>query len=254
MFILNLSSLFREFLSLLWRDLTKLPGRNYSEDEISIVRKNERNPRHEMRFVYTFCVKPKKGKVILLWLWKAERNFAEAFKDDFISSSWFLVWLTWKIHFFVCLSFIRKKRQSRNFNTIFSLSADVSIVSCLWSEKNFKEKRNLVTWQFNTFFSRKETYILCLLYCMSLRLKIWGNLKLTRLLSFALSYLELGEEKMNITLLSISLHVHRQLNEGSFMYVKDIRQNFLVRFLLLKLTLTFELMDSKKGDGNPLHL
>lgn len=143
--------------------MTKLPGRNYSEDENSIVRKKE-------------WEKPKAWNEICLHVlrearkiycdFEKERNFAEAFKDNFISSSWFPVWLTPKI--FLC-SLHKNRENNRRILIQFSVSVDVSIVRCLWLEKNFKEMRNLVTWQFNTFFSRKETSFLCLLYCMSLR-------------------------------------------------------------------------------------
>ena len=99
---------------------------------------------------------------------------------------------------------------------------DVSIVdvSTLW--KDFKEMRNLVTWQFTTFFSQKhktrrrmkenwETSFLCLLYCMSPGRKfkeIWNWHVCYP--SFIVSLHKLrSEQNMNGYMFIVIYHVHK---------------------------------------------
>lgn len=178
-----------------------------------------------------FAWSPKKSKTNLLWLWKGERISLKPLKINFISSSWFPAWLTSKI-FSLCSHhlFIWKNEDNRRILIQFSLSVDVSIVG-LVEKKNFKEMRNLVTWQFNTFFSRKEThnFMSSLLHVTKVE-----NLRKSEIdTSVILRIVDRGRErKWKWIVIVIYLTSCSQTIENIFVYDR----NFLVKFLLLKFT------------------
>lgn len=191
--------------------------------------KYPRKPKRETRFVYTSCTYGWKLVTFAETKLKPLKMILSAF------ASWFLIWLTPEKFSFVQRNFLygnktigmRLKVSLWKIILIQFSFGDVSIVGVFPSE-DFKEMRNLVTWQFTTF-SRVKISFLCLLYCLSLGRKfeeIW-NWHVCYPPFIVLCFDITG---MNIALLSMSPHTWKQLNLVHVSTMKD--------FQWLTLTLT----------------